>query len=215
MNKLFSILLALQFFSIPFAFAQFDQTLVSKVVDIQELAMDGYENIDPTKLLKAAKILHDNPRIRSLRKLRNVSSSQPDFFNEKTLLDSAFNFTPINKKRKRRKIQKKIDTVSDHIKMGINDDDLLVEVIKDLQLGHSVTIPLVIGAKKLLQLHLEDAQQLVMSVFLEKETAALVSDTEKETISLQYQTKVSGNYKIEIKNQSYQQTLGTFLMIMY
>ncbi len=215
MNKLCVLFFALQLIVALPAMAQFNPQLVEKAVHIQNLATAGYENQDSKKLLKAAKILRDNPRIRSLRKHRNFNSNQPDYFNEKTLLKSAFLFTPIDKKGKRRKIQKKIDAVSDHVKMGINDGDLMVEMIKDLDSGDAINIPLMVGAQKLVQLHLEGAQQLTMSLFHAEETNALISDAEKRLINLKYQTKSSGNYKIEVKNQSYEQTLGTILMIMY
>ncbi len=216
MNKLFFLLLALPFLSVSSAFAQIDAALVAKVTKIHELAKDGHKDKDPKKLMDAAKILKENPKIRSFKGQDPVNSDPAlDYFNRKSLLEAAILHTSPKKKRKRRKIQDKIDKIANYSKMSLEDGDLQVEIIKDLEPGESVDLPYAIGTQKWVGVHLQDAKQLAMSLFFEKEVRALISDAKKSPISYDYQTKTRGNYKIEIKNQSNQQSSSTFLMIMY
>lgn len=208
---------AILFFSIAIGFSQTDnkEALIQKALTIKQLATEGYQNYDAAPLLEAADLLIETPQIRPFKASDFPSLERSKYFDAKALLLAAFQFTPANKRWKRKKIEKRMAQISDYETMAFSDGTLWVQEIGELDGGASLRFSRSFSAQKNIEFRLDNQGDLSLSVHYAKELPSLKKASLDSPILFDFTTDKATAYEVEVKNLADSPALDSVLMIMY
>lgn len=175
-----------------------------------ELAKAGYDNLDAKSLVKAAKILIENPEIQQIKSNLELNAFEPskeeaileqyNFFNPIELLQNAKKIAPFDAKLLRWRIEQLEEKLPDYKAMSLNFNDIKVK--NYLVYGNnSKTIALKFGKNKQVNLSVRignDLKLYVLDTTLEKTVgnSKFIGDARL----LSFVAESDGNYKITIEN---------------
>jgi hypothetical protein len=182
------------------------------IKEVFELAKTGYDNLDPISLIKAAKLLIENPQIQQIE-AQNVSNNyepskaenileEHNFFNPKQLLDDADKLVPFDDKILKFRIKLLKKRIPDYYaEMGEADAD--IQVKNYLVYGNN---------SKKIQLNIEEGKRITLSVRIGNDLGLTVLDTKKKTVGksqfigdarlLKFTSNSTGKYEITIENKA-------------
>jgi len=217
MKHQFILTVAILLGSTLIGFSQSDtkEELIQKALKIKSLATEGYENYDAAPLLEAAELLIETPQIRPFKSTDFPSAERSKYFDAKALLLAAYQFTPANQRWKRKKIEKRINQISDYETMAFSDGTLWVQEIKELESGQSLRFPRSFAAQQNIEFRLDNDGELSLSVHYAKEQPSLKKAAMDSPILLDFTTEKATAYEVEVKNLASAPALDSVLMIMY
>lgn len=188
---------------------------------IFQLAKDGYDNLKPLLLVKAAKKLMDNPQIGNFYHNEAMDQYEPneneeildqkDFFNVAQLLIDAKKMTAFDDKRTHRKIKKLEQRMSKYQKMGQAYNEIKVK--NYLIYGkNSKTIATSFNKSKRVTLSVRVGDQLKLFVINNLKKQVGKSKNIGDAQLIKFTAQANGNYHITIENTS-EEPNDCFLMI--
>lgn len=197
-------------------------TTQSTIQQVFELAKAGYDNMDANALIKAAKILIDNPEIRVIRTEMETDEYEPsqdesileshNFFNPTELLEDAKKFAPYDAKVLHWRIKQLEKRLKDYREMSLNYNKIKVK--NYLVYGNnSKTISMDFDKDKKISMSVRignDLQLKVLDTTLRKAvgTSKFIGDARLLTFT----AESDGSYKITIENTS-EKANDCYLMI--
>ena len=175
-----------------------------------ELANAGYDNLDAKSLVKAAKILIENPEIQQIRSNKEINEYEPskeesileqyNFFNPIELLQNARKIAPFDAKVLRWRIGQLEKKLPDYKEMSLNFNDIKVK--NYLVYGNnSKTIALKFNKNKQVNLSVRvgnDLKLYVLDATLKKSVGK--SNFIGDTRLVSFVSESEGSYKITIEN---------------
>lgn len=193
---------------------------VESAKSVFDLARDGYDNLKPLSLIKAAKILISNPQIGRFA-AKGKDAYEPneneailehkDFFNVYQLLEDARKMTAFDDKRMKRKIKRLEKRLPKYQKMGQQFNEIRVK--NYLIYGkNSKTIATNFDKNKRVTLSVRVGDQLRLFVLdnLKKQVGKSLNIGDARLVK--FKTDANGKYKITIENTS-DEPNDCFLMI--
>lgn len=207
--------------SVNFAQAETPKKTIKNAKIIFKLAKDGYDNLKPLLLVKAAKTLMDNPQIGNFYHNEVMDQYEPneneaileqkDFFNAAQLLIDAKKMTAFDDKRTHRKIQKLEKRMSKYQKMGQAYNEIKVK--NYLIYGkNSKTIATTFNKSKRVTLSVRVGDQLRLFVINNLKKQIGKSRNIGDAQLIKFTAQANGNYSITIENTS-EEPNDCFLMI--
>lgn len=184
----------------------------STIKQVFELAKAGYDNMDAKSLIKAAKILIDNPEIRVIKTQDEVDEYEPsqdesvldshNFFNTTELLKDAKKFAPYDAKLLHWRIEQLKKRLKDYKEMSLTYNKIKVK--NYLVYGNN---------SKTISMEFDKNKKVSMSVRIGNDLQLKVSDTTaKKAVGkskfigdarlLSFTSESDGSYKITIENTS-------------
>ncbi|MFK7949075.1 MAG: hypothetical protein AB8G11_15910 [Saprospiraceae bacterium] len=187
-------------------------TTQSIIKEVFELAKAGYDNMDAKSLIKAAKILIDNPEVRVIKTQEEIDEYEPsqdesileshNFFNPSELLADAKKFAPYDAKILHWRIEQLEKRLKGYREMSLNYNKIKVK--NYLVYGNnSKTILMNFDKNKKISMSVRIGNNLQLKVLdttLKKAvgTSKFIGDARLLTFTAQS----DGNYKITIENTS-------------
>ena len=209
---LFLITLSCMAFQPRFTVENDKLTTQSIIQQVFELAKTGYDNMDAKSLIKAAKILIDNPEIRVIKSKDVTDEYKPsqnesvleshNFFNPTELLEDAKRFAPYDAKLLHWRIEQLEKKLKDYREMDISFNKIKVK--NYLVYGNnSKTISMDFDKNKKISMSVRignDLQLKVLDTTLKKAvgTSKFIGDARL----LSFTAESDGSYKITIENTS-------------
>ncbi len=183
------------------------QAIIQEVFD---LAKAGYDNLDPKALIKAAKILIENPEIQYVKIISQSNEYEPseaeaileqhNFFDPIELLGNAKKFAPFDAKILHQRIEQLEKKLPTYKEMSLNFNEIKVNNYTVFA-NNSKKIVLKFNKNKKISLSLHIGNGLKLSVV----DATLKKNVGKSQaigpqLLLSFMTETDGNYHIIIEN---------------
>ena len=182
------------------------------IKQVFELAKEGYDNMDSKPLIKAAKMLIDNPEVQIIKSQDETDEYEPsqdesvleshNFFNPKELLDDAKKFAPFDAKILHWRIEQLEKRLKDYREMSLKYNKIKVK--NYLVYGNN---------SKTISMKFNKDEKVNMSVRIGNNLRLRVLDaTLKKSVGkskfigdarlLTFTSESDGSYKITIENTS-------------
>jgi hypothetical protein len=175
-----------------------------------ELAKVGYDNLDAKSLVKAAKILIENPEVQQIKSKLEINEYKPskdesileqyNFFNPIELLANAKKIAPFDAKILRWRIEQLEKKLPDYNEMSLNFNDIKVKNYL-IYGNNSKTIALKFNKNKQVNLSVRignDLKLYVLDATLDKSVGK--SNFIGDTRLVSFVSESEGSYKITIEN---------------